>query len=306
MKIAVCAQEQELRVHLAAAVLERPELEVHVLPIPDLLAAGRIGASVILLQAPTGRTLIGEPELRQLAHAIPLIVVCKGVDRVVAANYLRVGARGILLAERGTKTFQSAIFAIADGGSWIDPIILSELLRVGAPELLDLRGVNERVAAGIVAAKPEHSTGRPSRGSNPASGSGVNGDAVNANGQNARSSHRGSSDGAAAHAFVSAPLHASNAGTSGGRANGNGYEGPGVAQDVGSQHKRLTGRESQVAGLIGRGLTNSEIATCLGVDESTVKTHIGSILRKIHLRDRLQIALWFHGLPIGNDDASAV
>ena len=45
-------------------------------------------------------------------------------------------------------------------------------------------------------------------------------------------------------------------------------------------------------------MTNSEIAESLSVDESTVKTHIGSILRKVHLRDRLQVALWFHGLPI--------
>ena len=45
-------------------------------------------------------------------------------------------------------------------------------------------------------------------------------------------------------------------------------------------------------------MTNSEIAESLSVDESTVKTHIGSILRKVHWRDRLQVALWFHGLPI--------
>ena len=61
------------------------------------------------------------------------------------------------------------------------------------------------------------------------------------------------------------------------------------------RHSRVA---EQVATLIGRGMTNSEIAESLSVDESTVKTHIGSILRKVHLRDRLQVALWFHGLPI--------
>ena len=56
----------------------------------------------------------------------------------------------------------------------------------------------------------------------------------------------------------------------------------------------LTDKEREVFAAVAKGLSNTEIAGLIFASESTVKTHVGAILRKLALRDRVQIVVFAH------------
>ncbi len=90
-------------------------------------------------------------------------------------------------------------------------------------------------------------------------------------------------------------------------AQGNAWYEPGTASailkralgtDSPNGSRALSTRELDVAGLIADGRSNKEIARTLGISEPTVKKHVGHILTKLALQDRLQIGIYIVRNPL--------
>jgi DNA-binding NarL/FixJ family response regulator len=64
------------------------------------------------------------------------------------------------------------------------------------------------------------------------------------------------------------------------------YRGTASSKPDGAKADAVSEREREVLALIGRGLTNAEIADALTISEVTVKSHVGHIFTKLDLRDR--------------------
>lgn len=65
----------------------------------------------------------------------------------------------------------------------------------------------------------------------------------------------------------------------------------GTARPVPPARERLTHRERDVLRLLVEGMSNEEIARDLFLSEATVKKHLGSIMTKLHVRNRVQAAV---------------
>jgi DNA-binding NarL/FixJ family response regulator len=66
---------------------------------------------------------------------------------------------------------------------------------------------------------------------------------------------------------------------------------PRIDQQIRADLATLTEREHEVLRLVARGLSNEEIARTMHLGDTTVKTHVSSLLSKLHRRDRVQLVV---------------
>lgn len=100
------------------------------------------------------------------------------------------------------------------------------------------------------------------------------------------------------------PGEAQNAGAAGNTGGAGAANATSDASRADDRIAALTERERDVFALIAGGATNAEIGAELWVSESTVKTHVGRILQKLELRDRVQAVILAYELGIAGREAT--
>lgn len=75
-----------------------------------------------------------------------------------------------------------------------------------------------------------------------------------------------------------------------------------LASDAGS---KLSTRELEIVGLVARGMSNKAIGDELGLSDNTVRNHLGSILEKLGLNNRVQVATFALKQGIGRKSGAA-
>ncbi len=69
---------------------------------------------------------------------------------------------------------------------------------------------------------------------------------------------------------------------------------PGLLKEGSGAERGLTEREDEIMHLVAEGLNNREIACRLYLSEGRVRNAISAILEKLSLRDRTQLAVYYH------------
>lgn len=67
------------------------------------------------------------------------------------------------------------------------------------------------------------------------------------------------------------------------------------------RYAELTDREAQVARFVAKGATNQEISKVLGIKDRTVKAHITNCFKKLNVRNRVELALLLHNIPVSSE-----
>ncbi len=68
----------------------------------------------------------------------------------------------------------------------------------------------------------------------------------------------------------------------------------GAAADSSGKYQPLTNREKEILQTLSGGATNKEIGNALHISEHTVKIHLKNILKKLHMNNRIQAAVYAH------------